>query len=216
MTKTYIYLIKLSIKFMYLGRIITKSKNVETIDFVDVTYDKSLVENCTIPTLTIGKKNAIELVGKENVHFLDKKIRDNLYWTFAKTEQRNEYEHDLKKFNDMVLKKIVSGIEYKNLNIFIEPISKIKKFIHFMNGSAKKVIYSSYSMLYVYCKNTVYGISLSDLEYIGVTRKKIYSKLYKNKNNIIITNDYFLTKEIKKCINGNKILVPYVYFLQNV
>ena len=64
---------------MYLGRIITKSKNVDTIDFVDITNDKSFAKDCTIPTLVIGKKNAQELVGKENIHFLDKKISDNLY-----------------------------------------------------------------------------------------------------------------------------------------
>lgn len=200
---------------MYLGRIITKSKNVDTIEFVDVTNDKSLAKNCTIPTLIIGKKNAQELVGKENVHFLDKKITNNLYWTFAKTEQRNEYENDLKSFNNMLMNNIVNSVQYKYLNIFTEPLGKIKKFIAFMRNSNDKVVYLSSDMMYVYCKKTVYGVSMNDLQYIGITRDKIYRKLKQNQHNTIITNNYFLTKGIKKYINGSKILVPYIFFLQN-
>jgi len=200
---------------MYLGRIITKSKNVDTIEFVDVTNDKSLAKNCTIPTLVIGKKNAQELVGKENIHFLDKKISDNLYWTFAKTEQRNEYENDLRAFNDMLLNKLVNSVQYKYLNIFTEPLTKVKKFIAFMRNSNDKVVYLSSDMIYVYCRNTVYGVSMSDLQYIGISRDKIFHKLKQNQHNTIITNNYFLTKAIKKYINGSKILVPYIFFLQN-
>jgi hypothetical protein len=200
---------------MYLGRIITKSKNVETIEFVDVTNDKSLAKDCTIPTLDIGKKNIQEIVGKENVHFLNKKVSDNLYWTFAKTEQRNEYEKDLKEFNNILLKRLVSNIQYKYLNIFTEPLSTIKRFIAFMNGNAPKVVYISYTMVYVYFKNTVYGISLTDLSYIGIKRDKVFRKLKQNERNVIITNDYFLTKDVKRYIKGSKILVPYIFFLQN-
>lgn len=200
---------------MYLGRIITKSKNVETIEFVDVTNDKSLAKNCTIPTLVIGKKNIQDIAGKENVHFLNKKVSDNLYWTFAKTEQRNEYEKDLKEFNNMLLKRLVSNIQYKYLNIFTESLSTIKRFITFMNNHTPKVVYISYTMIYVYCKNTVYGISLTDLAYIGIKRDKIFRRIKQNEYNVIITNDYFLTKDVKRYIKGSKILVPYIFFLQN-
>ena len=201
---------------MYLGRIITKSKNVDTIDFVDVTNDKSLIDNCTIPTLIIGKKNIEELVGKENVHFLDKKVSDNLYWTFGKTENRNEYERDLKTFNNMLLKKLVSNIQYKYLNIFTEPLGLIKRFISFMNSKSDKVVYFSNNMIYVYCQNTVYGVSITDLTYIGVKRDKLFRRIRKNPHNFVITNDYFISKDLKRYINNSKILVPYIFFLQNV
>ena len=200
---------------MYIGRIITKSKNVDTIEFVDVTNDKSLAKDCTIPTLVIGKKNIQELVGENNVHFLNKKVSDNLYWTFGKTENRNEYEKDLKTFNTMLLSKLSNSIEYKYLNVLTEPLSKVKRFIGFMHNQNGKVVYISYDMMYVYCKNTVYGVSLADLAYIGVKRDKIIRKLKQNQNIVIITNNYFLTKDIKRYINGNKILVPYIFFLQN-
>ena len=201
---------------MYLGRIITKSKNIETSCFIDVTNNKELAKNPEIPTLVIGKKNIEGIVGTDKVHFLDKNVGTNLYWTFAKTEQRNEFEKDLKAFKDMLLKKLVNNIEYKYLNIFTEKLTIIKRFIKFIKGNTQKVIYLSNHMIYVYCKNTIYGISLDDLQYIGIKRTKIINELKSNDNNTIITNDYFLTKDVKRYINGSKMLVPYIYFLQNV
>lgn len=199
----------------YIGRIITKSKNVETIDFVEVTDNKSLIEDCTIPTLIIGKKNVEELVGKENVRFLDKKISNNLYWTFAKTEQRNEYEKDLKSFNNMLINKLINNVQYKFFNIFTESLARIKQLIRFINSTREKIIYISNNMLYIYYENKVCGVSLTDLSYIGVKRDKVLKKLKSNSYNKIITNDYFLTNAIKKQINSSKILIPYMYFLEN-
>jgi len=200
---------------MFLGRIITKSKNIDTIEFVDVTSDKELAKNPSIPTLVIGKKNIEDIAGKENVHFLNKKVSDNLYWTFAKTEQRNEYERDLKTFNKMLLKQLTNSVVYKYLNIFTEPLSTIKRFITFVEYGGQKIIYITSNMLYIYSKKTVYGVSLLDMSYVGIKRDKILTKLKLNPNNTIITNDYFLTKSAKRAINGNKMLVPYVFFLEN-
>lgn len=201
---------------MFLGRIITKSKNIDTIEFVDVTSDKELAKNPSIPTLVIGKKNIEDIAGKENVHYLNKKVSDNLYWTFAKTEQRNEYERDLKAFNKMLLNQLTNSVVYKYLNIFTEPLSKIKRFITFIEHGGQKIVYISSNMLYIYSKKTVYGVSLSDLNYAGIKRNKVLAKIKQNPNNTIIVNDYFLTKNIKRAINGNKMLVPYVFFLENV
>ena len=74
---------------MYIGRIITKNKNINTLDFVDVTKNVGSIDNFT-PTLIIGKKKAEEIYGKENIKVLDKKITNNVSWTFDKVERRNE------------------------------------------------------------------------------------------------------------------------------
>ena len=58
---------------MNIGRIITKNKNIDTLDFVDVTEHIGNIDNF-IPTLIVGKKNAEEIYGKDNVKVLDKKI----------------------------------------------------------------------------------------------------------------------------------------------
>ena len=203
---------------MFIGRIITKSKNVDTIDFVDITSDKSSVngkDGCSIPTLVIGKKNIIDIVGENNVHYLDKKVANNLYWTFAKTEQRNEYERDLESFNKLLLDKLLHGVEYRYVNIFQRSLSDLKKFITFMLSPLDKAIYVSRDMMYIYCKKVVYGVSLTDLNYVGITTEKVLKKIYKQRHNRVIYNDYFLKKSLRKQLNMSKILVPYLFFLQN-
>ena len=82
----------------YIGRIITNSKTVDTLDYVEVTNNKCDLD-FSIPTLIIGKKNAIDLFGEEKIKVLDRKIKENVYWTYGKTEKRNVYEEDLWKFN---------------------------------------------------------------------------------------------------------------------
>ena len=51
---------------MYIGRIITKNKNINTLDFVDVTDNFGSIDNF-VPTLVIGKKNAENFFGKHNI-----------------------------------------------------------------------------------------------------------------------------------------------------
>jgi hypothetical protein len=185
---------------------------------VDITSDKSSVngkDGCSIPTLVIGKKNIIDIVGEDNVHYLDKKVANNLYWTFAKTEQRNEYERDLESFNKLLLDKLLYGVEYRYVNIFQRSLSDLKKFITFMCSPLDKAIYVSRDMMYIYCKKVVYGVSLTDLNYVGITTEKVLKKIYKQRHNRVIYNDYFLKKSLRKQLNMSKILVPYLFFLQN-
>jgi hypothetical protein len=69
---------------MNIGRIISNKENIDTLDFVDVTENIGSIDNF-IPTLIIGKKKAEEIYGKDNIKVLDKKISQNVSWTFDKT-----------------------------------------------------------------------------------------------------------------------------------
>jgi len=197
---------------MFLGRIITNSKSVDTVNFVDVTNDKSKV-NDNIPTIIIGKKLADDIFGADNVHYLNKKLNENLWWTFAKTERRNEYEKDLKEFNSLIVKQLNNCVKYTHINIFTQPLSVIKRLITFVDGDIEKVIYVTNEHIYIYADGKVVGLSVSDLNYIGLSKKRIMDRLSKNHKNTIITNNFFLNKNLKKMVNGNKIIVPYMYFL---
>lgn len=197
---------------MNIGRIITKNKNIDTLDFVDVTECIGNIDNF-IPTLIVGKKNAEEIYGKDNVKVLDKKITQNVTWTFDKTERRNEYERDLKQFNDSLIKTVRKNIKYEFFNIYIEPISRIKKLISFIKSSKIKYIYIFNDIIYMYYNNIVYGISLNEIEYLGISKNKILKLLKTNTSNIMIENSDFLSKKMKSLIKEDKILIPYFYFL---
>lgn len=197
---------------MYIGRIISNKENIDTLDFVDVTKNIGSIDNF-IPTLIIGKKKAEEIYGKENIKVLDKKITDNVSWTFDKVERRNEYERDLKAFNDSLIKTIKKNIKYEFFNIYIEPISRIKKLIAFIKSPKIKYIYIFNDHIYMYYKNIVYGISLSDIQYLGINKNRILRLLNSNSSNIIVENNDFLTKKMRQIIKEDKILIPYLYFL---
>lgn len=197
---------------MYIGRIISNKENIDTLDFVDVTKNIGSIDNF-IPTLIIGKKKAEEIYGKENVKVLDKKITNNVSWTFDKVERRNEYERDLKTFNDSLIKTIKKNIKYEFFNIYIEPISRIKKLISFIKSPKIKYIYIFNNHIYMYYKNIVYGISLSDIQYLGINKNRILRLLNSNSSNIIVENNDFLSKKMRQIIKEDKILIPYFYFL---
>lgn len=197
---------------MYIGRIISNKENIDTLDFVDVTKNIGSIDNF-IPTLIIGKKKAEEIYGKENIKVLDKKITDNVSWTFDKVERRNEYERDLKTFNDSLIKTIKKNIKYEFFNIYIEPISRIKKLISFIKSPKIKYIYIFNDHIYMYYKNIVYGISLSDIQYLGINKNRILRLLNSNSSNIIVENHDFLSKKMRQIIKEDKILIPYLYFL---
>lgn len=197
---------------MYIGRIYTKSSKVETLDYVNVTSDVSTFDTIT-PTLIIGKKNAEELYGKDKIHVLDKHITTNVSWTYAKNERRNEYEKDLSRFNDNLIKNMRKNVKYIFFNIFIEPLRRIKNLIKFIDSSKLKTVYITDSHIYIYYNNIVYGISLDDIEYAGIGKEKVINRIKSNKYNIIVENSTFLSSRMKNYIKDDKILVPYLHFL---
>lgn len=203
------------LQIMFLGQVITKNKAIETIDFINVISDTAASDNPSIYTLVIGKQLAEGLYGKENVHILDKKINDTTWWTYAKNEKHKEYDEGINKFNSEIIKVLKDNIKYEFLNVLTEDLSKTKAFITYMKGAYRKVIYCSYDHLYIYRKsnNTVYGISLSDMKYIGIDIDKTIDKIKSNPYNTVITDNDFLSSKTREYLGNDEKLIPYLYFL---
>ena len=200
---------------MYLGRIITKSKKLPVLDFIEITSDTGKITN-EIPTLIIGRKIAEEFYGKDKIKVLNKKIEKNIYWTFAKNERRNDFEEELKRFNDRIIQEILAKINYDYFNIFFESIEESKNFINWLYGEEKKYIYVLDSHLYIYnpLNEKTVGFSLMDAEYIGKNSEDIYEKIKSNPNNVILNSDNFLTPSMRSLFSNYAIAVPYLYFLR--
>lgn len=199
---------------MPIARIITNSKMKDIVEFIEVTNDVTKV-NDTIPTLIVGKKNAESLFGRENVHVLDKKIKENLWWTFSLLERRDEFENDIAIFNKMVINNIGRNITYSFFNLFTENIGRIKKFITFMKNNESKIIYSTDRHLYIFYKHFVFGLSLDQTDFLGVKKEKII-KILNSVQSIVMLNDKSLTTSIKRMSADNIYLIPYFFYLKNV
>ena len=194
---------------MFLGRIISNSKQLDVPFFIEIT-DKC--DNYSIPTLIIGKKRAIELFSAENIHVLDKKIQENVYWTFAKNERRVDFEEDLKNFINLLVKKIDFSVNYCFINIFTEKYSFLKKFINYIYSDELKSVYVTKKHIYIYSGKSVIGLSRYDLDYIGVDSDKVINKIKSNPKNIVFTENE-IRPDIVKFSKSNNIIVPYLYYI---
>lgn len=197
---------------MYIAKIITNMRKIDTIDFVERTNKVDSIDE-SVPTLIIGKELAESICGKENIHVLDKKIRKNLFWTFTKLEKRSEYEIDIEKFNSFVTSKLLDMVKYTFINIYYEPLNRIKRLILFLTNNEEKHIYVTKRHIYIYYMGKVFGISLDQIRYVGVDEKKIIKLIKRGENNKLFFNDNFVSYRMRKMIGNNSIIVPYLHFL---
>lgn len=198
-----------------LGKIYCNNKNFEAIQFIKVLPISEYVYDENVPTLIIGKKNAEEVVGKENVKVLDKNIKKNLQWTFSKIEKRSEYEKDIMSFYDKVFKNKLKDIKYNCIDLYNISYSELKRLVEYLKNNKEKHIYITNNHIYIYCENNVTGLSLCEAEFLGVKSDKIINKLKGKKQIKLVFNDFFLKNSIKKYINSNKFVIPYLYSIKN-
>ena len=193
-----------------LGRIYTNKKTFKSIQFIDVNPIGHYFEDENIPTLLIGKKD-IDGLGYK-LSFLNKEIKKNLFWTYSKTERRNEYEIDVLNFYKFIFSTVYKNIKYANICIYTMGFSKFKKLLNLINdNSIKKVIYIKHNHIYIYFDNVVYGISLSEIKYCGINENKVIDLLISGKNCNIITNDNFIKNDIKVFLSNRDYLIPYFH-----
>lgn len=188
----------------------------------DIFYKfKSCAEiDNNLPTMVIGIENAKGCI--ENFSILEK-IYDNgkFRWTFKKNERRIDYEEDLKQFIDYCYNNIISDIKYVYIDLIKYSLNRIKKFIKYIQNSNTKYCYQMFNenFIFIYDKEykTVYGLSLSLCEYIGIKKQKVLNKLFDNKNNVEIKKLNFFNDNIKHIINSNPHYIPpfYEYFVSN-
>ena len=84
-----------------LGTIVSKRKLNDVAGFVDVVDNVENINDTTKPMLIIGWKEAKKY--KENLSILTKQISENTFWTFGKTEKRNDHERDILTFYQYIL-----------------------------------------------------------------------------------------------------------------
>ena len=193
----------------YLANIYTKSK-IDIEPFFNVVDDENkLIDG--IPTLIIGWDSVKSLYGDINI--LDKKVKDNIYWTFGKRERRNVMEIDVQKFKKKAMSIMSNNVKYKFFNILTAKNDKKKSFYLLLKDTRYKTIFSFNNMLYIYIDgtDTVVSISLRDVDYIGGDVKKIFSTLYNNKFVKVANDNELKDTNAKLFFKDNIYLIPYIF-----
>lgn len=190
------------------GNIVTKSK-------VDVDTDLfNIVDSCEktiegIPTLIIGLADAKEHIPRFDI--LTKQYGDT-FWTFRKNERKCEYDEDIDRFQKYAIDKAVSSVKYTYIDFLNYTLNGIRKLLKLAGSSSKKVVFltkgSSFMFVYMEEYETVFGVSLSTAEYIGIPKGKIM-KLLRNAEYIHDTS--FITGNLRRTIGFNTHIIPILY-----
>jgi hypothetical protein len=194
-----------------LGYIVSKRKVNDCVEFVSVVDDITKVPNRDFPVLVVGMEEAKRLAGDFNI--LEKKLGENLFWTFGKTEKRTDYESDLTKFYRYVIGKEIDKLEYYYVNPFKLSLSKAKTLLNVLKNNSTKFIFVDRRMVYIYYDNYVMGVSTQVLEYMGINRQKVLALVKSSHNSKICYNDSFLNANFRKIINDKKYATAYCYML---
>ena len=188
-------------------------------------YD-NLFKRCTtleevdtsLPTLVIGIDSAKKYV--KNFSMFNRKGQNNDFsWTFAKNERRKEHNDDLFEFKKRVILDVLSEIKYEYVSFPCYTISKIKKFIEYMNGNDRKLCFlmrdSNFVFIYSRKYKYVFGLSLSLCEYCGISKSKVVNRIKLNSHNKIINGLNYIDEETRRIIGDNihYMLPLYDYFV---
>ena len=199
-----------------LANIVTRGKadNFSNIYNVVSTCDKIDVN---LPTLYVGLNSAKKCIN--NFSILQKYYKEqNCWWTFSKTERRNDYLNDIEKFQEDVILGTLKTIRYEYIDFIRYKRKRIVNFIKYIYSDSDKICFltrgSNFLFIYDVKLKTVFGLSLTLCEYVGFDKNKIITKIKSNISNQFINGTSFLNIDIKRIIGNNThyILPLYCYF----
>jgi len=190
-----------------LGYIVSDRKIIGLKDFVK-QVDKISDADTSKPTLIVGLDLAKSI--SDSFSILNKKLGDNLFWTFKKTERRTEYDRDINIFYNNIIYNNINNIKYYYINIIKLNYTSIKKLYNIVFSNDSKYIFIDNGMIYILHDDVVFGISINILQYMKINTKKIIDRLYSNPNNIICDDSTICMKSIRGEIGSNKYAVPYL------
>ena len=193
--------------------------NIVSATNVNVSCDFNVVNSLDqtvqgIPTLIIGWDYV--KTKYPNYNIINRKLDENLYWTFKKTEKRELHDEDIYHFVENAYKRLIKDITYT----FIDPIllsrKSIKKILKEVSKNNKVISYKHDDMIYIYFNTFIFGIDLELTEFIGLNTEKLLNKI-KNKSKIFLDkNTIFIeyNKRIENLDNQVK-YIPYLYSIEN-
>lgn len=192
-----------------LGYIVSKKKLNNIKSFIKQVDDISKAD-LSKPTLIVGLDSAKSFSG-EGFSILNKKIGENLFWTFKKTERRTDFEKDINNFYNYIINYNLNNIKYYYINIINLKYSSLKKLINYIFSNQKKYIFiSNNGMLYILHDDIVIGLSLEIMRYIGINTCRILDRLNANKNNVICNDISECLSDIRIEVGNNRYIIPYL------
>jgi hypothetical protein len=197
---------------MHIANIVTNS-NITVDKYFNISNSlDNIIQD--LPTLIVGW-DIVKSINPD-VDFIDKKLSDNIFWTFKKSERRDIYQEDLYNFITYCYKNLIKDINYSFIDLITLTDSEIKESFNNIKKCKKSATYQYNDMIYVYCDNTIYGIDLKLVKYLDYDVKKTIEKIKKN-SFVFLSGDQILIeyKDIIESLDNEVKYVPYLYTIEH-
>jgi hypothetical protein len=197
---------------MYVANIVAKN-NLNIDKYFNVV--ESLGEIIQgLPTLIIGW-DMVKAINP-NVDFIDKKLSDDVFWTFKKTERRDIFEEDLYNFIHYSYNLLIKNVNYKFIDLILLSELELKNTFKILKKSTKLIGYKYNNMLYLYTDNTIYGFDLKLLTYLDLDVDKTFEKIKSYCLVFLDHNDILIEyKDIIEMLNNEVKYIPYLYSIEH-
>lgn len=155
------------------------SSFIDRVSFKEYILNKETYEPCII----IGY-NKVKLLNLPNLNILDRKLSNNTFWTFSKTDKRDLYEKDINEFNKFCKVNALKNLKYKYINVLTINYTGIKFLLELLKLPFDKYVYIENGTVYLSgYRDYVFGLSLRILKYANYNVAKLINRI-KTGNNV--------------------------------
>ena len=193
--------------------------NIVSKNSINVSQDFNVVESMDkiihgLPTLIVG----VELT--ESLHpdfdILDRCIEENMYWTFKKTEKRDNFNQDLDWFITKVYTDLIKKINYVFIDLIQYRKQTLIKIVRKIYSLENIVTFIHNEMLYLYSDNIIFGLDLKLAKYMGMNVVKLKDKIKRISTDFLGDEEILIEyKNIVDILNGKIRIIPYLYSIRN-
>ena len=196
-----------------------KIANIVTNNKVDVTDDINVVSSIEdiipdVPTLVTSYEWLKDNYDDYDIY--DKKLDDNLYWTFAKTERRDVFNKDVDEFITLSNRELVEDIDYVFLDLIQFHPTTINKIIRKIFSIEDIISFKYKDMIYIYGDKLIFGIDLYLIKYMGFDENRVEMKI-KNISKEFLEGDeiFILYKDNMERLNNSVKYIPFLCAMKN-
>jgi hypothetical protein len=197
---------------MFVGNIVTHSNiNVDKYFKVVNSLD-DIIDG--LPTLIVGW-DIVKIISP-NADFIDKKISENVFWTFKKSERRDIFEDDFYDFTEYCYGLLIKDIKYKFIDLIQLGELELKNTFRFIKKHENVVGYLYNKMLYIFVEKTIYGIDLTLLKYMDYNTDDVLYKI-KSYCSVFLDNKEILIeyKDVIDMLNNEVKYIPFLYSIEH-